>query len=442
VTHKRALTTASCIFLFVLPLVISLLTVANHTGDIQVATWWANALESGGWTEVYRNCETCNYPALGTAMSAGPVLLLRKLIPSTKTDLNQLIYWIRLFLGVFDGVFLILLFALLKRIKIQNALVWVALVGLLPATWIGGGNWGQIDSYNQMWITAALLCLVTSVQNTLEKKSSWKWLSAAFAIVLVLLFTKQLTVFTFPALLLFGLSALFLSRRQNLISFGVVSISVLFSFLVIDHLFDLPKGYESHLAYIWLGGGSGHINKIAGNGFNIWMFLGRDMWSSSLVPFWGPLTPKFAGIALFLVYFFTLTFFHVKRTYGQVKMLDEKKGSTTAFFSDQLLYFALTQLAFNVFLTGTHERYLCHFYPYAITAILSAPTLARPIRLLFLSILVFGGVLYGAFLYSVLKPYPWWLPALFKQHTLLAAFHLALLILLTYKAIRLKSKKG
>jgi hypothetical protein len=168
---------------------------------------------------------------------------------------------------------------------------------------------------------------------------------------------------------------------------------VLLPIFLFDLWLNVPSEfYFSHLERVFLTG-SDHMNKISGNGFNIWILLDRDMWSSSEIPFFYNFTPKGIGLKLFILVLLLLTYF----------LLINNKNNWKGSFNKNLLisflfYLAMINLSFNIFLSGTHERYLFHFYPYILIALL---TLQKKDSIVFC--IIASGV-YGFFVLSVLLP--------------------------------------
>lgn len=67
-----------------------------------------------------------------------------------------------------------------------------------------------------------------------------------------------------------------------------------------------------------------------------------------------------------------------------------------------LFYFSLVNLTFNLALTGTHERYLYHFYPFILMACLGWLGSSRFIHRALLISLFAGALFYGAYLFFYL----------------------------------------
>jgi hypothetical protein len=129
---------------------------------------------------------------------------------------------------------------------------------------------------------------------------------------------------------------------------------------------EVPSIFRhSGYLFVWLGGGSSHNNEISVNGFNIWTFLDRDMWSSSKEPFYCLrlrdyefcLTPFHSGFALYGSYIFALSTFYITLFFRPLLVRGFRDATQIRFMlATFVLYLAQVNLGLNVFLTGTHER--------------------------------------------------------------------------------------
>ena len=163
------------------------------------------------------------------------------------------------------------------------------------------------------------------------------------------------------------------------------------------------------------------MNKISGNGFNIWVLFFKDMLNTSSNMLLGIVSPKYIGIFLFLFSFAVITYLHLQKIRAQTIQLISK-----SFIVNYILYLALINLSFNVFLTGTHDRYLYHFYPFLFIAIIGMGqdfTSILKNKTLYISLI--GAILYGAFILSILMMVQ---PA--YSNKVLAVFHFCLLVYL------------
>jgi hypothetical protein len=416
--------------LFSLSMVIAL---PEFYFQIDMESFWLWSQHwNAGWREIYISCAECNYPIIGMLSTAGLIGMLRNL------GYEKAVFVFRFFLGLVDGLNVILIFWLLKKMSVKKAAFWAGMIGVSISVWGGGAFWGQIDGVSQFFLLAALAWMIKGNLEGWSSKTSFGIFVAISGILMAgLTLTKQLTLFSLFSLgLLLATNLLFFSRQWKALALN--SALALGSFLVVifggDFFLKLPKTYFSHLVYIWKTG-SNHSDVISGNGFNLWMFLGRDMWSSSHIPLFENvpfLTPYGVGMFLFIGFtgLITLSLFLFLREHFQC-------GET--FLNQEVLlnfifHLALVNLSFNVFLTGTHERYLYHFYPYILLAWAGlegcSPLFSRQIR----SVLISGASFYGIFILMILSRVDFKIGYL--PHWTLGIFHLGLLIYLTVVILR------
>ena len=208
---------------------------------------------------------------------------------------------------------------------------------------------------------------------------------------------------------------------------------------------EVPSIFRhSGYLFVWLGGGSSHNNEISVNGFNIWTFLDRDMWSSSKEPFYCLrlrdhefcLTPFHSGFALYGTYVLALSAFYITLFFRPLLVRNFRDETQIRFMlATFVLYLAQVNLGFNVFLTGTHERYLYHCFPFLILAAFyfseHTDLLSWPSTLFFVAV----ATVYGGFVLLV--------PRLSSRLSLLrlsefdAAIYIVLLVYLFILSFRL-----
>lgn len=368
--------------------VILRLIVPNiyHGYDVDTFVEWGH--KAMYFKNLYATDCFCNYPAIGLFSSTGLLKLL-----------NYNIQHFLLVLSVFDVVNVFLFYSILKLIKVKRAALWAGIIGLLPSTWVGGSFWGQIDHIGQMIL---LLLILTTLYFFQDNRKATKnqfviYLATMGVLFGIALLTKQLLLF--PLMPLSVMVLVFILRQTNfkpIPTIKYIVICTLFTLLPV-FLFDIwlnvPEPYLfSHLEKVFTSG-SGHMNKISGNGFNIWILLGRDMWSSSDVPFYKSLTPKITGLFLFL-------FVLVIQSVILISKLKQAWNSTSNLdlVITSIFYLAIVNLSFNLFLSGTHERYLYHFYPFILMVFLA---LKNNIGI---GLSILGAGIYGAFVFTILYP--------------------------------------
>jgi len=169
----------------------------------------------------------------------------------------------------------------------------------------------------------------------------------------------------------------------------------------------LEKPNISHLQVIW-GVRSGHSNIFSVNGFNIWVFLHRDLSGPSHQPFFffskyaflKTLSPYNISIFLFLALVAVLSISTLLRLRNHYK-----NGDT--FFTKEvllnfILYLAIASFCFNVLITRTHKRYLFHFYPFLLLAYLGLREYSKLFSKPRLAAILLGSTLYGLFVLGIL----------------------------------------
>ncbi|MBC6952494.1 hypothetical protein DWB58_31680 [candidate division KSB1 bacterium] len=366
--------------------------------DLDAFLRWSQDWAKGAQT-IYVNCMYCNYPFLGMAFSAGAVdwLGIR--------DFDGMMGLFRYYLALIDSLNVAALYYLLKTLAVKDSAFWAGVVGLLPSSWIGTSYWGQIENFGQLFILGFLL--LAAIINKIPESKSWRTYLLAFTLGFLLsclLMTKQLVFFSVISLGSMAVANLVLISRKRiraLLALTVLALSFAAPILLVDSLLKYDSQYLSHLHYV-LAAGSSHGDTISSFGFNIWTLFTDDPFGSShetMSVFGLNLIPYNAGIALFLLSILLLSvaaiYFHI----GEYKT--GNRSFTVRHLCFWLVHLALVNLSFNLFLTGTHERYLYHFYPFAIASVLFLQKMEGVNR----AVLLGGATFYGVFLYGYLTGY-------------------------------------
>ncbi|HEY5138409.1 MAG TPA: hypothetical protein VIJ25_03700, partial [Methylococcales bacterium] len=365
---------------FALPFIFAKLIPYFCSGDIETFRLWADCLAQYG-RQIYLACNMPpdhslpNYPTVGLLASAGIIHIIKSITGLTNGD--AIYHAFRLYLAVFDGLNFFLFITIARMMHFRNPLLIGFLLLLIPSNLAGGSIWGQTDNI------ALSLCLVTSIalikswsgsQDDYEG-SKWKpiaWLILAVVSLPFFLLVKQLSIFSVPYFLVL-FTVTILRFWQHWQSKGLLWIGVALGvfgvvFFSLDHILAVPDQFlGSSYYYVWAGSGSENGKLISGNGFNIWIFLGRDMGSSALTPFSLlsnkdfdlSVGPYYLGILLYLGWIMFL----LGTSVGIVRQLFRERIATLspidpAIIAVLFLYHGLSYLGFNVLLTGTHERYL------------------------------------------------------------------------------------
>lgn len=412
-------------------IVVTLLPKAFHASDVDDFWRWAQAW-GVNWRNIYIDCDRCNYPFLGTFLSGGVMHWMGI------DNFKDIVSPFRYYLAVVDGLNVLIIYWILKKLKIASAPLWAGVIGLLPSSWVGTSVWGQIDGIGQLLILLTFALFTWFNLNAITNKTLYSLFEIAAGILIsCMLLTKQLIIFSlFPLGFMVVVNIFLYSRRPLDImrSLAVVFISFITPILVIDATIYLKHPYFSHLLYV-LETGSGHGDIVSSFGFNIWIFLVEKPFGSSHIPIdinlgsntVVSITPYTTGIILFILVNAFLLYFifrYFQKQYEINAQYFDREGILIL-----LLHLALVNLSFNLFLTGTHERYLYHFYPFIIMAWLGLFNRKA------IYILVTGATYYGAVLYGYLTrlinqfgQIPYWI---------LGVFHLALYFYLIVLFLRI-----
>ncbi|MGB7538824.1 MAG: hypothetical protein WBM17_09810 [Anaerolineales bacterium] len=394
-----------------------------HLWDVPEFFRWSKIWDDG-WNAIYVNCVECNYPIVGMFSTAGLIRFLRL------ADTPDPALSFRLILSVVDGLNVLLIYLLLKELSVKDAAVKAGVIGLLVSSWAGGALWGQIDNVSQFFLLLTLLWMVKYHRSM--RINFFLFLGITSVLMAFMVLTKQLIVFSFFSLELLLLATIFLRRKWfHAIGYSLFHFAVFLVFVFGWDLFlDPVNGYRSHLQLIW-GERSTHGEILSANGLNLWNLLPREMNSSSASPF--PLftgtafekiiTPVNIGLFLFLVLAALISVSTLLKT-RKPNTADNRLLNREALLNF-ILHLAVINLIFNVVLTGTHERYLYHFYPFILIAFVGLAELDERWSNFPLPVLMLGSTLYGAFVLGVL----WGMFAFrnYPVHMALAVFHAALL---------------
>lgn len=402
-----------------------------HLWDVPEFLRWSKVW-SEGWTAIYADCASCNYPIVGMFSTAGLISFLGL------ADTPDPALSFRLILSAVDGVNVLLIYGLLKELAVKEPAVKAGIIGLLVSSWAGGALWGQIDTVSQFFL---LLTLLWMVKYHLSMRINFLlFLGIASVSMAFMVLTKQLIVFSFFSLELLLLATIWIRRKWlSAIGYSFFHLVVLaFCIFGWDLLLQPVHGYLSHLQLIW-GERSTHGGILSANGINLWTLLPRQWDSSSAEPFslfTGTalekiLTPVNIGWFIFVLLAGLITVSTLLKT----RKLDLAEGRFLGreALLNFILHLALINLIFNVVLTGTHERYLYHFYPLLLIAWFGLMEIDRRFLKIPLSFLLIGSTLYGVFVLGVL-----WGMLAFRNHPvhiLIAVLHAGLLCALVTVAL-------
>lgn len=375
-----------------------------HHFDVHTFKDWISATEP--WRNIYLTNCYCNYPIVGLFFSTGIIQLM-----------GGSIFLFLCFLAVVDALNIFLLFKLLQRLKIRSAMLIAGGIGLLPSSWIGGALWGQIDTIGQTILLALLLLCLPLFQN---KKQSFFLASAIGLLVLIALLTKQLLLFPLIALGIGIFKHLLEQDRTYLLkwlTFGALGFLV--PLVLIELWLYIPEKYFFFHFEKIIDTGSDHMNFISGNGFNFWMLVYSNQDGTSLDPILLGLSPKQIGLLLEAVFIapILVVFFRKKiSVYGVLNLI------------------CLINLSFNLFFTGTHERYLYHFYPFLFLLLAYRHTYLKKVSIPIWLGATFCASIYGTFVYGAMQGMETtnWFFQSYIAHRITFFIHLPLLVILTF----------
>ncbi len=386
------------------------------------AFWNWSQIWKLNWLSIYSSCPTCNYPILGMFSSAGFLNLFSGL------GYDRSVFIFRLFLSIVDGANVLLIFWILKSLKVAKPAYTAGIIGISISSWAGGAIWGQIDGISQFFILISLAWIVkNNINAQAMPKYYWSYLVVSAVLLACILLTKQLTILSvFSIGLLLATDILFHSPKwkERLLNAALTMGVFLAAISAWDLFLKLKPPYFSHLVYIWQEGVF-QAGIISGNGFNIWMLLGRDMFSSAHMPMFAGIpgsNPYQLGLFLFVLLTGMVTVslgLWLRQKYQRGEAIIDRET-----LLNFILHLALVNLCCAVFLTGTRERYLFHFYPYIILAWTGLSSYSRLFSEKILSSLVLAATLYGLFVLQILSTLDFRLGT--STHMIMAVLHLGL----------------
>jgi hypothetical protein len=446
-------------FLFIVGITLPFLLVNYvhyyYTNDVATFRGWAECLEKFS-QQIYLKCLPTppNYPVVGLFLSAGTIQAIKSVF--NVTDSKTIDFIFRHYLAFFD-LFNFILFTRLASLMQFRFPIFVGLILLMvPSTLVGGAIWGQIDGIS---LTFCLLATIGFFKSWLSndadslEQSKWKsvsWLLFGTLNLVIFILIKQLSLFSLPFFfILIGITGYKLWKNfhySSLFWAAIALIIFILFFHYLDSLLAVPKHFNnSSLWFVLTGGGSRHAEIISGNGFNIWMFLGRNMISSSRAPF--PLlsdrnalnvVPYYAGMILYgiLMTFLLLTGFRISWQVLKWSGTKQRYNPEVFLLACLCFFFGLSQLGFNVLLTGTHERYLYLGYPFLLIAVTWFYVNKVAFKMRSLIFCFFAASAYGFFVFAWMNaPLPGILFPM-RRHEFLASIHLFLLVILLEKWVQ------
>jgi hypothetical protein len=409
-------------------LVIRFYPKFHHSYDLRLFREGAEPWQED-WHSVYINCETCAYPFMGTFLSSGVMSMI------DYKSVARVINRFRYYLAIVDGLNLLVLCFIMTGLQIKNAPLWAGLIGLLPTSWIGSSVWGQIDGIGQFLILLFFVLVIWFNSKTRGIGSYYAFLVGAGLLLSLMLLTKQLIYFSMGALGSILLVIIFWRSQkpmQIILSTLAAGMAFILPVILVDANLKLDPPYFSHLHFL-VSDRTQQWDIISSLGFNIWVFFFKDLLASARAPLiFGMLSPNGLGVILFLALTFFLFLMLVRDIRRQARA--EQYGFERGQIISCLIYFSLVNLSFNLTLTGTHERYLYHFYPFILMACLALIQYSHFFNRTLLASLFAGALFYSGYLYLYLSG---WIDTADRGVIQVAALvHLSLYVYLLYSWIR------
>ena len=371
--------------------------------DFETFSIWAKCLtEFKG--PPFNECspQIINYPTIGLYSSAGAI----KMLQSYGLQGSDLQRFFQVYLGALDALSMLLMYLLLRGLRISHA-GWATLIfALLPSTRVGANLWGQIDGVTQLSLSASMLfglrCL-TAIDRSKAATALRYFLALSLAITCAVL-TKQLAVFTLPAVAsLWLLCAARLRKLTSTTTLCACLTCVVAGFVVIDQLFPAPPGYYgSGLIYVFMRG-SNHAGTVQAMGTNLFALLpipGHEpsTWAYPIFTLGGAtakVIPLYFGQ---FVFFFAMAVFMY---YGVIVLRRLCPLDPTGAVLAALAMAATVNLFMNTALAGTHERYLYH-YGFFLYPLLLAFVHMRGVSWALSTLCITHLCVYGCFVFRIL----------------------------------------
>jgi len=416
-----------------------------HQSDVGLFHKWANCFSPTSH-EIYSNCDPVpNYPSIGVIASAGTIHIIKSITSLTNVEIVDNIF--RAYLFLFDLLNLFLFTKIANMMRFRRPWLIGLVLFLIPSNLAGGSVWGQIDNISLSFCLISSIAMIKSWASLHTSKSNLKtiaWLIITAIILPIFILLKQSSIFSAPYfLVLFIITVIKFWQKHQIKGLGYIfAASVIFCVTLynFDHIFSVPQGFlGSSYYYVWTGGVSNFGHYISGNGFNIWVFLRPDPSISADEPFsllWDRdvmlnVRPYNFGITLYLswmTFLFITTVWAIKTFYKKLFLaFSDNQPRLMAFL---FLYYGLSNLGFNVFLTGTHERHMYSGYPFILLGITCFLTQKLIVSWRVIILCFASAFIYGCFVFSVIGPLPGVFFA-FRRQEFVASIHLLLLIVLT-----------
>ena len=405
---RQLMTRLGSIFAVSLALISPFLTLLLFKGkayqvDVDYFLNWSRCL-TAAVDSVYSACSpfAINYPTIGLWASAGAILAIESIGGAFPPPTTHFQYY----LGGIDALNIVLMYLLLRGLRVRGAAWLTLLFAVLPSTRAGASLWGQIDNVGQLFLSLGFLCGLQGLKAA-ERSASGRTLLYLITLALCIGFatlTKQLLYFSIPSLAILWCTLAI--RASRILSPAPILLSWLFAFattLAIDQLSPTPPGFFGSSLYYVLTTGSDHAGLISLAGVNLYPLLHLPLMESSTVAYTvvriGTLSVKI------IPFYFGLTSFFVAcglSAWWLARIARKGQGASPIQVTVTLLALAaICNLFMNTFLSGTHERYLYHygFFVFPVVCVFTQQRFMSP----FMALLCLAHLtIYGCFVYSLI----------------------------------------
>ena len=194
-----------------------------HHYDVNTFAQWG--LYHDNLSDLYLTECYCNYPYLGLLLSTGMIRFL-----------GGSIFSFLIFLAIVDFINLSLIYAILRELKVKGAALFAGVIGLLPAIWVGGSLWGQIDTIGQTFLLIIVFIILRMIQRDSMRSIHLILIGVVFSMCIL---TKQLLLFPLFAIGVFLLVYVLRSGKKTRQKLGLIvlaGIGFILPLLLMDQL--------------------------------------------------------------------------------------------------------------------------------------------------------------------------------------------------------------
>jgi hypothetical protein len=348
----------------VLPLgLLALHRTLGHQGDLRFFFDWYCAVTAS--PAFYRDGPGVNYPILGVLVLAAPARLVEAL--GATIDFERYRDVVKLTLAAAEVLLVLVAARLGRALGLRRPRLAAVGLWLLPSTWAMGAWFGQIDVVGTLLLLLAAWAAAEHAQAAARGDGvvGLGWLGLALVALDGAVLTKQLTLFSVPAVALMLVPGLVLAWRRGRrpwieLALVVLSPALLFA---ADPFLELPAGYRSHLWFVLAGGGSAHGDVLVATGANLWSLFYEPNTSSRTTLLGGAPVRAWA-LALYVGAWLICLACAAVEARRLARAPGELAARLRALATHCVVLAGVSNLAMVVLLPGVHERYLVHGAPF------------------------------------------------------------------------------